>query len=116
MGVITVKNIACYSFHGCLKEEDTIGQEYLVDVIIETDFLRGAIEDDLSKTIDYCDINRIVEEEMAIRADLIEHVGYRILERFKKGLNSVLAATVEIKKINPPINGNVEYVSVKLSC
>ncbi|MFT4545407.1 MAG: dihydroneopterin aldolase [Bacteroidia bacterium] len=114
MGIIRVKNIACYSHHGCLEEETIIGQQYLVDVEVNLDFSEAAATDDLTNTIDYCDINRIVEEEMAIRSKLIEHVGQRILNRFKAELNQLEAAEIEIKKINPPINGNVDYVSVVL--
>ena len=115
MGVITIKNIVCYSHHGCMDEEARIGQQYLVDVELKVDFSAAADEDDLSKTIDYCDINRIVQEEMSVRSKLIEHVGQRILNRFKNELSAMESATVEIKKPNPPINGNVEYVSVVLS-
>jgi len=114
MGIIRVKNIACYSHHGCLEEEAIIGQKYLVDVEVQIDFSEAAKTDDLTKTIDYCDINRIVEQEMAIRSKLIEHVGQRILNRFKAELNQLETAEIEIKKINPPINGNVDYVSVIL--
>ena len=115
MGVITIKNIVCYSHHGCMDEEARIGQQYLVDVVLNVDFSAAAEQDDLSKTIDYCDINRIVEEEMSIRSKLIEHVGQRILSRFKHEFSTMESATVEIKKPNPPINGNVESVSVVLS-
>ena len=115
MGIIRVKNIACYSYHGCMEEEAIIGQKYLVDVEINVDFSEAEQTDDLTKTIDYCDINRIVEEEMAIRSKLIEHVGRRILTRFSAELNDLESAEVEIKKVNPPINGNVDYVSVVLS-
>ena len=98
-----------------MDEEARIGQQYLVDVVLKVDFSAAADQDDLSKTIDYCDINRIVQEEMSVRSKLIEHVGQRILNRFKNELSTMESATVEIKKPNPPINGNVEYVSVVLS-
>ena len=115
MGLIRVKNIECYSYHGCMEEEAKIGQNYQVNVQIDVDFSEAANNDDLTKTIDYCDINRIVEEEMAIRSKLIEHVGQRILNRFKGTFSTMESATVEIIKINPPIDGNVDSVSVELS-
>lgn len=115
MGIIRVKDIVCHSNHGCMDEEARIGQAFHVDVMIAVDFSEAAANDDLTKTIDYCDINRIVEEEMAIRSKLIEHVGHRILGRFKSEFPQMDGATVEIRKPNPPINGNVDYVSVVLS-
>ena len=45
--------------------------DYVVDVEIETDFL--TLSDDLTKTVDYVAVNKIVTEEMAIRSKLIEH-------------------------------------------
>ena len=115
MGFIRVRGVACYSHHGCMEEEAKIGQQYSVDVEIATNFSEAARTYDLSQTIDYCDINRIVVEEMAIRSKLIEHVAQRILNRFKKELSGIHSAEIEIKKINPPINGNVSSVSVVMT-
>ena len=114
MNKVSVFGIKCYSYHGCLEEEAIIGNEYVVDVELITDFKESAIQDDLSKTIDYVIVNRIVEEEMAIRSKLIETVGYRILERLKKESFELHHTKIEIKKINPPINGNVDYVSITI--
>ena len=63
---IEVNGIKLYAFHGCLPEETKIGGHYLVDVSLETNFLKAALEDTLIDTIDYVVINRIVKEEMAI--------------------------------------------------
>jgi 7,8-dihydroneopterin aldolase/epimerase/oxygenase len=114
MNKVSVFGISTYSYHGCLEEEAIIGNEYIVDVELVTDFKESAANDDLSKTIDYVIVNRIVEEEMAIRSKLIETVGYRILGRLKLESFVLNHARIEIKKINPPINGNVSYVSIVL--
>ncbi|MGY8911315.1 MAG: dihydroneopterin aldolase, partial [Flavobacteriales bacterium] len=37
MGIIKVKNIKLYAFHGCLDEEAKIGSEYRVDVKVKAD-------------------------------------------------------------------------------
>ncbi len=115
MGIIRVRNIECYAYHGCLEEEGRIGQKYLIDVELRLDFSEAAQTDNLSKTIDYCDVNSIVKQEMSVRSKLIEHVGQRILDRFHEEFRTLEAAQIEIKKLNPPIEGNVEYVSVVLS-
>ncbi len=112
MNKVSVIGIQAYAYHGCLDEEAKIGNEYIVDVELTTDFKESAMKDDLSKTIDYVIVNKIVEEEMAIRSKLIETVGYRILARLKAEDFIMLNAVITIKKINPPINGNVDYVSI----
>ena len=109
---IEVNGIKLYAFHGCLPEEERIGGNYIVDVMLNTDFSQAALSDDLSKTIDYVDVNRIVCEEMAVRSKLIEHVGQRIIDRFKKEIENIHAVRLKVTKICPPINGDVENVAI----
>ena len=110
--IIEVNGIKLYAFHGCLPEEEKIGGNYLVDVSMETDFQLAAKTDTLENTIDYVVVNKIVAEEMAIRSKLIEHVGYRIIERLKSTLQNLHLVKVKITKICPPINGDVDNVAI----
>lgn len=113
---ISVRGIRCYSYHGCLEEEGKIGGNYIVHVALETDFTDAAISDDLSRTVDYCDVARIAREEMAIRSKLIEQAGYRIIRRLFLELdNAVSWIEVEVIKLSPPIPGEIESVSISLS-
>lgn len=114
MNTISVIGIKSYGYHGCLDEEAKIGNEYITDVILYTDFKKAAKNDDLTKTIDYVLVNKIVEKEMSKRSKLIETVGYRIINRLKKESFFLEKVQVTIKKINPPINGNVKYVSISI--
>lgn len=112
MNIIRVYGIRTYSFHGCLPEEAQIGGDFEIDVDLWVDFKASAIEDDLTKTVNYVEVNSVVEEEMAIRADLIETVAYRIVNRLKENHKQVEKIRVEIRKINPPLDGDVKFVSV----
>lgn len=112
--IIEVNEIKVYAFHGCLEEEAKIGGNYTIDISMETDFTKAALEDTLEDTIDYVQVNQLVKEEMAIRSKLIEQVGYRILMRMKNELSNLKAARVKIIKICPPINGDVKNVAVIL--
>lgn len=109
---IEVNGIRLYAFHGCLEEEGKIGGHYIVDVHMKTDFSAASLEDDLSKTIDYVQVNRIVQEEMAIRSKLIEHAGRRIIQRLSAETEGLLAVRVKVIKICPPINGDVQNVAI----
>ena len=110
--IIEVNGIRLYSFHGCLEEEGLIGGNYIVDVRLKTDFSAAAKSDNLSETIDYVDINKIVAEEMSLRSKLIEHVGKRIIDRIKKESVGTEKVRVKITKLCPPINGDVENVAI----
>ncbi len=109
---IEVNGIKIYAFHGCLPEEEKIGGNYTVDIMLNTDFSEAAESDDLSKTIDYVVINKIVVEEMKIRSKLIEHVGQRIMKRLLTEFDTIELARVRITKISPPINGDVDNVCI----
>jgi len=109
---IEVNGIQLYAFHGCLEEEGRIGGHYIVDVSLTTDFTSAALSDDLTQTVDYVDINRIVSEEMAIRSKLIEHVGQRISRRIYQELRAIEKLKVKITKLCPPINGDVQNVAI----
>jgi dihydroneopterin aldolase len=104
-----------YSHHGCLPEETKIGGNYIIDVELETNFLKAAINDSLNDTIDYVIINNIVLEEMEIPSKLIEHVGYRIYQSIQKKCENIDKLTIKITKICPPINGDVANVAIIIS-
>ena len=112
MNCIKVHGIRTFSFHGCLEEEKIIGGNYIVDVEIYCDFKPAALKDDLSKTIDYVAIKEIVVKQMSIRSKLIESVAYNIVYEIKENFSMANNCRVEIKKINPPIDGDIDYVSV----
>jgi len=114
MGIIKVQNIRVYAYHGCLVEEGKIGSDYRVDVKVKADLSKSAKTDELSDTVDYVHLNKIVKEEMAIRSKLLEHVADRILDRILEEIPMVKIANVSVSKINPPIGGNVESVAVKM--
>ena len=115
VGIIKLKNIKIYAYHGCLVEEKKIGSDYRVDLKIKADLTQSAASDRLVDTVDYVHLNHIVKEEMAIRSKLLEHAAERILVRILKELPLVEKATVDVSKINPPIGGNVEMVTITRS-
>lgn len=114
MGTIHLKNIRTFSYHGCLTEESKIGSDYSVDLKIKADLKKSAESDNLADTVDYVHLNRIVKEEMAIRAKLLENVAQRIIDRVFKEIPLVTYVKVAVSKCNPPINGDVEKVSIVL--
>ena len=112
MGIIRLKNIRVFSNHGCLVEEAKIGSDYRVDLEIKADLRKSAETDELSDTVDYVHLNRIVVEEMAVRSKLLEHVAQRIIFRVFEELPMVSKILLEVSKINPPIGGDVELVTI----
>lgn len=114
MGIIRLKNIRTFSFHGCLIEESKIGSDYSVDLEIKTDLRKSSLSDQLKDTVDYVHLNRIVVEEMAIRSQLLEHVAHRIIKRIFAEIPSVSTIIIAVSKLNPPIGGDVEAVTIQM--
>jgi dihydroneopterin aldolase len=114
MGTIKLQNIRTFSFHGCLEEEGKIGSDYRVDLEIKTDLRKSSLTDELKDTVDYVLLNQIVVEEMDIRAKLLEHVAHRIITRIFKEIPSVSRIVLAVSKLNPPIGGDVEVVTIEM--
>lgn len=70
--------------------------------------------DELADTVDYVHLNKIVTEEMAIRSKLLEHVAKRIVDRVFKEIPMVMNVIVGVSKINPPIGGDVQAVTIEI--
>ena len=115
MNSIRLRNIRLYANHGCLSEEEKIGSDYLVNLEVKANLDAASVSDDLADTVDYVHLHTIVKEEMAVRSKLLEHVGRRIIERILTELPGVDHVDVEVSKLNPPIGGDVEAVSVSMS-
>jgi len=115
MSCIELKDIRIYANHGCLTEEEKIGSHYLVNLKVECDLAQAAKTDALEDTIDYVGLNAIVKKQMGIRAKLLETVGYRIIKNILDSFSGVAHVSVTVSKLNPPIGGDVERVSVTMT-
>lgn len=112
MGIIKLNHIKLFANHGCLIEEAKIGSEYRVDLSVKASLKKSAHSDQLTDTVDYVTLNTIVKEEMNQRSELLEHVAQRILDRIMSEFSNIQKVKVSVAKINPPIGGNVENVSI----
>lgn len=115
LGIIKLENIRVFAHHGCLKEETKIGSNYRVDLEVKADLQTSAVTDKLTDTVDYVLLNKIVKEEMAYPSHLLETVAKRILIRIFNEDKLVKKATVWVSKLNPPIGGDVEMVTIKMT-
>ena len=111
---INIEGINLYAYHGCLDEEALKGGNYIVDVYIECNFTEASKTDELTKAIDYCTVYEICKKEMVIRNKLIEAVCLRIFNSLKAEFKSITRLHVKLTKLKPPVNGNVDKVSVEI--
>ena len=114
MGIIKVENIRVFAHHGCLAEETKIGSDYRVNLEVKANLKKSAKTDNLYDTVDYVLLNQIVKDEMAIPSKLLETVAKRIMKRIFKESKIVSKVSVSVSKVNPPIGGDVEMVTIKM--
>ena len=109
---IDVTGIRLFANHGCMNEEAIIGSHYEVNISVWANLSASVESDDLNDTVDYVALYAIAKEEMAFRSKLLEVVCQRILDRIMIEHPLVQKATVNVAKLNPPINGDVKRVAL----
>ena len=113
MDKIYLKNIKIYAYHGCMEEEKKIGSDYLVNLIVHADLGLSCESDELKDTVDYVALLDIVKNQMKMRANLLENVADRVVNKIISEFPSVRKAVVKIAKLNPPINGDIDEVVIR---
>ena len=116
MGLIQIENMEFYAFHGHYREEQIVGNRFLVDLSIDSDMAAPAASDNLKDAINYQRAYRLVKEEMEKKSKLLENIAKRILDTIYSNFEGVRKVTVKISKMNPPMGGGrIEKVSVTLT-
>jgi len=105
MGRIRLEDMEFFAYHGYYEEERKIGNKYSVTLEVEIDFSRGAREDDLSGTINYEELYKIVKEVMERPTKLLENLGRRVIDDIQHQFGKDTNVEVTISKHNPPIGG-----------
>jgi len=114
MAIIQVENIEFYAYHGCFQEEQVVGNQFLVDILVETDTAKAQLSDKLHDTVNYQVIYNLIKEEMKIKSKLLEHVAERIINSIHSNFPEITRIRVKVSKMNPPLGGKIERVSVTL--
>jgi dihydroneopterin aldolase len=115
MGLIHIEGMEFYAFHGHFKEEQIVGNKFLIDVTLETDMEIPMESDNLKDTVNYQRAYEIVKQEMQKKSHLLEHIAGRILNALYAEVEGIKKATVKVSKVNPPVGGRVNSVSVVVS-
>ena len=114
MALIEIEGMEFYAFHGHFEVEKIAGNRFFVNLKIEADCIKAGQTDRLEDTLDYQKAYLAVKEEMAVPSDLLEHVAQRIIDRIKSEFTEAQNVTVKVSKMNPPMGGQIEKVSVTM--
>ncbi len=115
MNKICIEGMTFFAHHGYHQEENTIGGQFMVDIEFETIFSTDVEKhDDIDGTVNYEKVYEIIKKEMFITSKLLEHLGFRIIDKLYDELRSISFIRLKVSKLNPPLGGEVEKVSVIL--
>lgn len=110
---VGLEGIRFYSYHGFYPEEQILGADFILD--IETEFeVFGSGEDDISNTVNYERLFEIASDEMKIPRKLLETVAHNILEQIRHEFLAVKNIRVAIRKMHPPLAGEVQNSFIEL--
>lgn len=114
MDKILIEGIKIYAYHGCFKEETAIGTNFTVDVVLDVNLEKPAQTDNLNDTVNYQTVFQVVKSQMEIPSKLLEHVSKRIINALFLEFPTINKIKLKVSKLNVPLGGHIDKVSVEL--
>ena len=111
---IYLRNVRFHAFHGVLQQEGIVGNDYLVNLVLDYDFSSALKTDDLQGTLNYAEVYQKVREEMAVPSKLLEHVAGRIAHRLFSDFPEIQKLQLSITKVNPPMGADSDGAGVEV--
>jgi dihydroneopterin aldolase len=110
---IELRGLRVRGNHGVFEHEKRDGQDFLVDVVLWTDFTAAAASDDLADTVDYGALALFARDIVAgPSCDLIETVASRIADGVMDLAPDAHAVEVTLHKPQAPIPAEFADVAV----
>ena len=104
-----------HAYHGCLEHEQQLGNTFIVTIGMEIDTSIAGTTDELIHTLNYQQVYDVVKAQMDIPSKLIEHVGQRITDTLFHAFPQIECLEVRLSKMNPPLGGKVDRVTIELT-
>ncbi|QYJ15636.1 Dihydroneopterin aldolase [Rubrobacter xylanophilus DSM 9941] len=96
---ILLEGMTFFGRHGTLQAERELGQPFVVDVEMSLDLRPAGLSDDLSKTVDYSEVHRLVRRIVEGEpVNLTETVAERIAAKVLEDHPTVEAVRVKVSK------------------
>lgn len=111
---IYLRNVRFHAFHGVLPQEGIVGNDYLVNLVLDYDFSSAMQTDELQGTLNYAEVYQKVREEMAMPSKLLEHVAGRIAHRLFSDFPEIQKLQLSITKVNPPMGADSDGAGVEV--
>ena len=114
MGVIRLKNMQFYGFHGVSESEKNLGGRFEIDLEMHLSLKEACTTDDLTKTINYEAIYQTVD--ICVKKDkfyLIEALANSVAKNILKS-HPIDSLVVKVRKPHAPVRGVLDTVEVEI--
>jgi dihydroneopterin aldolase len=109
---VALEDVKCFAHHGYYAEEQLTGGHFMVS--ISATFVHLGDTEDLQQTVNYEVLNTIINTEMKRTQKMLETVVRNMIDQLVKHFPFIHSAEVGIKKLNPPMEGQIGHSLVKL--
>ena len=113
--IIRLNKMSFYGYHGVSAAEQETGREFEVDCELAVDLAESGQTDQLTDTIDYTEVHRIIKET-------VEGTAYSLVEALAAELAAKLLdnfpayrVTLRVRKMKPPIPGHIDNIEIEIT-
>jgi len=111
---IRIMNMTFYGHHGVEESERELGGRFAVDVELYLDLEPAGSTDDLTKTVDYKAVYKLVREmEGARNYELVEALAHDVAESIIAQF-AVDEVVVRVRKQSVPLGGLIDYTEAEI--
>lgn len=114
MLTISLEELRFYAPVGLYPEEQCLRNEFLVAVHLQLEEGPGPVAE-LGDTIDYSEVYHLIKAQMERPCLLMETVAERCLQNIKGRWPRLCAAEIVLRKLHPPLPGEVGCSKITLS-
>jgi 7,8-dihydroneopterin aldolase/epimerase/oxygenase len=116
LDTITIKSLKFYGKHGYYGREREEGNHFELDVTAKGHFKDSIKKDDLDKTFDYEQVQKIAAGVFSGQSEkLIETLCHKIGERIFEQMPHLKKLNVSLRKMNPPIATPADYAEITMT-
>lgn len=111
---VALHEVRFFAYHGFYPEEQILGNHFLVDAEVEFNN-KNIGDDEISNTVNYEKLHSILTEEMKQPRKLLETLVQEMIDQIRAEFLFLETIKVGIKKLNPPLPGEVGYSLVEIT-
>ena len=111
---IRLEKLRFRALHGVLPQERQVGGDYVVTLRIGYPWQAAMASDAVADTLDYAAVFRLVQREMVLPSQLLEHVAGRIAKALLHDFPLITSIDLWLTKTCPPMGADSEGAGVEL--